>query len=556
MPREFDTSAEEVGRTIADLLKGSRLMPDIAEVWRAVGERQMRNRLRGERPGSQQAALPDPDPLALMLRANELVANAGVRMGLDWQRLVSWRLPAIRRRIDDYRAEADPLPEVRDALLDEVALFMTELAEFASDQGRALQRDIEVFQRRLLPGERTSLPGATPVPRKKIFFSAVEEQLATSTRDVARALRLEADMERLKDAIVRWRQRADPFVREMLDHQFDCDAKYFRPLTVFSCHRAISSRPVPDSLITSAQVVEMFHNVSLIIDDLVDRSEMRRGKPTMHNKYDELTAYMVAGYIVADGYDLLARQVVDECDDRYPQHPQRTGADLPNARSGAATTTEPSARSVFRKRYAAAKPDAMQPGESEPDLDWVGPVRFDLRLLSELLKRLAVAECLQWQNRKRWLGLSDWYWLAREDTGSMFEVCACLGARNQRLRRFGRLLGTLYHGCDDVADLFQHKDLGGGGDEDLEEGILTLPAALAIRDEKVRRLFESGDRKDETVKAKLLAAYKAQADNAHRELDRLADMAKREARAQSSAPEPLILLVAHTRNLAPRPASA
>ena len=35
-------------------------------------------------------------------------------------------------------------------------------------------------------------------------------------------------------------------------------------------------------LITTAQVVEMFHNVSLIIDDIVDGSPERRGKATLH----------------------------------------------------------------------------------------------------------------------------------------------------------------------------------------------------------------------------------------------------------------------------------
>ena len=533
-------------------------MPDMADVWRAIGERHIHNRMHSEQAGSQRAAVSDVDPLALMVKANALVVNAGVRMGLDWQRLVSRRLPAIRRRVDEYRAEADPLPEVRNALLDEVALFLTELAEFASDQGRALQQDIEVFGRRLLPGERIVPAGQKPQPvrRKKIFSSAVQEQLATSAREVARVLQLEKDMDRLKEAIGRWRERADPHIREMLDHQFDCDAKYFRPLTVFSCYRAVSNERIPDGVIRSAQVVEMFHNVSLIIDDLVDKSQTRRGKPTMHEKYDELTAYMVAGYIVADGYDLLAKQVIDECRDLCSERHDLEGEDAPEAGAPAAPSEEPSDTSAFRKRYKDATPPAVPPGERRPALDWVGPVRYDMRLLSELLKRLAVAECLQWQSRKEPLGLSDWYWLAREDTGSMFEVCACLGARNQRLRRFGRLLGTLYHGCDDVADLFEEKGLGGGGDEDLVEGILTLPAALAIRDDQISHLFKNGDRADPRIRARLLAAYKAQADDAHRELDRLAEMAIREAQAHSRAPEPLILLVRHTRALAPRPGTS
>jgi hypothetical protein len=49
----------------------------------------------------------------------------------------------------------------------------------------------------------------------------------------------------------------------------------------------------------------------------------------------------------------------------------------------------------------------------------------------------------------------------------------------------------------------------------------------------------------------LLAAYKAQEKNAHRELDRLKEAALQEAQAVSSAPDGLILLVKYTRELAP-----
>ena len=71
----------------------------------------------------------------------------------------------------------------------------------------------------------------------------------------------------------------------------------------------------------------------------------------------------------------------------------------------------------------------------------------------------------------------------------MFEICAVLGARSQRLRQYGHLVGVLYHGCDDVGDQRGLDALGGGGEEDVRDGILTLPAALAIRDPEIRALF-------------------------------------------------------------------
>ena len=560
MAREFDLSVEEVGRSIAALIKGSRFMPDVADIWRAIGERRARGRLYGEtKPAKRTQALAADEPLELLVRANALVVDSAMRMGLAWQRIVSRRLPEIRARLDDYRSDVDPLPEVRNRLLDEVALFLKELAEFAADEGRALQQDIELFLRRLIPEE----PRLREQPRRratKVFVLEAENRPASSTRDIARSLCLTEDMTRLRKAITGWYRTADPHVSDKLEHQFDGDAKYFRPLTVFSCHKAVTDDRIPDSLITSAQVVEMMHNVSLIIDDIVDKSKLRRGKKTLHEEYNELTAYMVAGYIVGDCYDLLARQMVDGWRD--------PGSRAAHDEGNASDTTpdlpdEPGPdQSQFRSRYEQTRP----PGESTCAVEWLDPVRFDMRLLSELLKRLAVAECLQWdsrmdgaQSKRRWeaVSLADWYWLAREDTGSMFEICACLGARSQRFRKFGRLLGMLYHGCDDVADLFgEHAKgdagLSGGGDEDIDEGILTLPTALAIQDERIRHLYKVGDRKDPKIKFDLLKAYNAQENAAHRELDRIEAAAKNEARAVSSAPEGLILLVQYTRGLAPR----
>jgi geranylgeranyl pyrophosphate synthase len=64
-------------------------------------------------------------------------------------------------------------------------------------------------------------------------------------------------------------------VRPAREWQFLGDSKYFRPLTVFSCYRAAHDGPIPPQIMNAALVVEFFHNVSLIIDDIVDKSPIR-----------------------------------------------------------------------------------------------------------------------------------------------------------------------------------------------------------------------------------------------------------------------------------------
>jgi geranylgeranyl pyrophosphate synthase len=142
--------------------------------------------------------------------------------------------------------------------------------------------------------------------------------------------------------------------------------------------------------------------------------------------------------------------------------------------------------------------------------------------------------------------VEDWRLIAAEDTGAMFEAAACLGDRSQRLRRFGGLLGLLYHGCDDVADVRGSTALGGGGTDDLRDGILTLPAALAIRDPEVARLFavEEAD-----ALPQLSAAFRASLPEAEAHLDGIAEEARAEARLFAADPGPLFALVDRTRTL-------
>ena len=307
----------------------------------------------------------------------------------------------------------------------------------------------------------------------------------TTTADIIAELGFNDEIDRLRAVIDRWIAGASREMQPLLDWQFVARSKYFRPLTIFSCHRAISKDRIPDAIIRSAAVLEMMHNVSLIIDDILDESDERRGKATLHKKFGLLPALMASGYIAADGYTLSA-------DDPY-----------------------------------------------------------DVRLFSDLLKRLGVAECAQWRLRRQPLGLEDWQEIASEDTGSMFETCACLATRDERLRKFGHLLGVLYHGCDDVGDVKGLESLGGGGEEDLRDGILTLPASLAIRDPAISALFCKPSPTPDDL-ARISLAMRAELPAAEAHLDQLAAEAKWEAHLHSADPALLLALVDHTRELSRR----
>ena len=61
----------------------------------------------------------------------------------------------------------------------------------------------------------------------------------------------------------------------------------------------------------AALAVEVFHNFTLVHDDIMDEAPARRGRPTVHEKWDEDTAILCGDYLLALSYDLLARVATD-----------------------------------------------------------------------------------------------------------------------------------------------------------------------------------------------------------------------------------------------------
>jgi geranylgeranyl diphosphate synthase, type II len=60
----------------------------------------------------------------------------------------------------------------------------------------------------------------------------------------------------------------------------------------------------PDTWKTAVSL-ELFHNFTLIHDDIMDRAPLRRGKPTVHAKYNESTALLAGDVMLLQAYETL-----------------------------------------------------------------------------------------------------------------------------------------------------------------------------------------------------------------------------------------------------------
>jgi geranylgeranyl diphosphate synthase type II len=58
-------------------------------------------------------------------------------------------------------------------------------------------------------------------------------------------------------------------------------------------------------IIRPSLAVEIFHNFTLLHDDIMDKAPLRRGKPTVHNRWNENTAILTGDVMLVRVYDLL-----------------------------------------------------------------------------------------------------------------------------------------------------------------------------------------------------------------------------------------------------------
>lgn len=67
-----------------------------------------------------------------------------------------------------------------------------------------------------------------------------------------------------------------------------------------------------DRILPVATALETYHNYTLLHDDLMDKADMRRGRPTVHKKWDDNTAILSGDTMLILAYEHLAK-----CDTKY-----------------------------------------------------------------------------------------------------------------------------------------------------------------------------------------------------------------------------------------------
>lgn len=93
-------------------------------------------------------------------------------------------------------------------------------------------------------------------------------------------------------------------VYEPISYILSLGGKRIRPAMVLAAYRLYSDSYSLE-IFKLAQAVEMFHNFTLMHDDIMDNSPLRRGQDTVHIKWDDATAILSGDLLQIEVYEKL-----------------------------------------------------------------------------------------------------------------------------------------------------------------------------------------------------------------------------------------------------------
>jgi geranylgeranyl pyrophosphate synthase len=274
---------------------------------------------------------------------------------------------------------------------------------------------------------------------------------------------LSGDLERVERKMREPIHPEYPQLTAVLQHLLDSGGKRLRPSLALLAGRL--HRTDPDKLVPLAASVEMLHTATLVHDDLIDGSLLRRGRATLNARWN-------MGATVLTGDYLFARAAA-------------LAAETDNVRVMAIfaetlmTICTGELRQIFERH-------TIPPVDS--DEDWQAAVtRYDQRIHAKTASLFAAAT----------------------------EAAAVLSdapeAHVVALRDYGRALGMGFQIIDDVLD-FQGDEgsLGKPVGSDLREGIVTLPVLYFLRenrgDERLAAVIRNGG--DDGLVRQVIAAVR------------------------------------------------
>jgi octaprenyl-diphosphate synthase len=269
--------------------------------------------------------------------------------------------------------------------------------------------------------------------------------LAAALRDIQAPVRTELDA--VSQELWRIVSTDVPLVQDVQEHLMGMKGKLFRP-TLLLLSSNVEGESPPQA-VTFAAIIELIHLATLIHDDAVDHSVLRRGMPTLNALFSHQVSVIMGDFL----YLRALRELVNI-------------GDLDAMRSITVASNE------------------MTLGE---------------------IRQLASYDALAFTEQ-------DYETLIRAKTATLFMAACDVGAQcgapvhRRALTRFGERLGMAFQVADDLLDYTEQAEMTGKPNGlDLKEHKVTLPLIAALREmsasarARVDALFATPEPDDEAI---------------------------------------------------------
>jgi hypothetical protein len=128
-----------------------------------------------------------------------------------------------------------------------------------------------------------------------------ESRPRVSVKDLQRPVR--AELDRVQEELCRFFISDVALINEISTHMLRANGKRFRPTLLLLANRL--KGPASQEAIISATIVELVHTATLVHDDSIDRSFLRRGIPTVNSMWNDQTSVIMGDYLYSKAFFLL-----------------------------------------------------------------------------------------------------------------------------------------------------------------------------------------------------------------------------------------------------------
>lgn len=115
-------------------------------------------------------------------------------------------------------------------------------------------------------------------------------------------------IEKANNAVAQIKNNAEPHnLYDPIHYILSIGGKRIRPVLMMMGYNLYKDDV--DSIINNAIALETYHNFTLLHDDLMDKSDLRRGNPTVHKKWNDNTAILSGDAMLILAYQLFNQGV-------------------------------------------------------------------------------------------------------------------------------------------------------------------------------------------------------------------------------------------------------